>query len=343
MGLKITGIRIENFRKFREPFELDLVGPSGSPLDYVVLAGPNGCGKTTILEALLIALRHEEMVDRSRDADGQKGVGGWGSLGVHGKVTLRAEQPSKDGTQTVLIIRTATESLVRTPEAPGSWDPVDTGVPWDHVRRLKVEYFSSRRIPALLGPVEPTTNGQVSGSGESTRLATFKKRLLQQMQRRLPGYTGPEPRDEAWLASLNTFWRAFRNDGTTLSLQLREPENLDANHWDLYVCQGSERIVSADALSSGELEVLTMAVPLIMADFDGLLIIDEPELHLHPEWQFTAMRALRSLVPQAQVMIATHADDPWDDAFSFQRFLLVPDSDPRSAAWREAHATEEEE
>jgi hypothetical protein len=38
-------------------------------------------------------------------------------------------------------------------------------------------------------------------------------------------------------------------------------------------------------------------------------------------------------------VVASHADAIWDQAYSFERFLLVPETDPRSQAWREANAS----
>ena len=206
------------------------------------------------------------------------------------------------------------------------------------MKGLKVEYFSSRRRAALLGAVEPSTAGDLPEDSEANRLTRFKRRLMQQIQRRFPGYTGPEPRDQLWLERLNAFWREFRSDGTTFSLQLVDPNNLDAAAWDLYLSRGPTRLHASDVMSSGEVELLAMVAPLITSDFDGVLLFDEPELHMHPEWQGRIVPALRALCPDAQIIIATHADEPWDRAYTFQRFLLVPSDDPRSAEWRAAHS-----
>ncbi|HSN99499.1 MAG TPA: AAA family ATPase, partial [Candidatus Nanopelagicales bacterium] len=104
---------------------------------------------------------------------------------------------------------------------------------------------------------------------------------------------------------------------------------------DLFVMRGDERVCSVDQVSSGEIELLSFAGWIILNDFDdGLLVIDEPELHLHPQWQVTILPALRELAPNAQFLVASHADAVWDQAYSFERFLLVPETDPRSEAWR---------
>jgi predicted ATPase len=72
-----------------------------------------------------------------------------------------------------------------------------------------------------------------------------------------------------------------------------------------------------------------MAGSLLLADFDGLLLIDEPELHLHREWQTELMDALMQMAPGAQLFVATHADAPWDQVYSFERFFLAGRGDPR--------------
>lgn len=98
--------------------------------------------------------------------------------------------------------------------------------------------------------------------------------------------------------------------------------------------RGSLQKVGAElhlCVSSGEIELLSFAGWIILNDFDGgLLVIDEPELHLHPQWQKQMLPALRELAPNAQFIVASHSDAIWDQAYSFERFLLVGEDDPRS-------------
>lgn len=42
-------------------------------------------------------------------------------------------------------------------------------------------------------------------------------------------------------------------------------------------------------------------------DFDGIILIDEVELHLHPEWQEKASSILKKVFPLAQFFITTHS------------------------------------
>ena len=65
----------------------------------------------------------------------------------------------------------------------------------------------------------------------------------------------------------------------------------------------------------------------------GFVLIDEPELHLDPQWHRVILRALRRLQPHSQFIVATHSPEIYDSVFSFQRHLLIPKDDPRMKSW----------
>lgn len=46
---------------------------------------------------------------------------------------------------------------------------------------------------------------------------------------------------------------------------------------------------------------------LRVLDFSGLVLIDELDLHLHPEWQARLVTALKQVLPRAQVVATTHS------------------------------------
>ncbi len=332
--LKLTELTLAGFRKFQKEDTLALVSPAGNPLDYVVLAGPNGCGKTTILEAIALVLGRDELL--SRDLAPRE-VAAATRIGVPPGATLTATllDARLDPPLSVRVTRTATKHEV---DFPGQSGLDGRRFDWQEYAP-PVEYISSRRRAALLGPIQESVQGRLPDDTEADRILLLKNRILQQQGRRgNPGYRGPAPLDQTWLARLNAFWAAFRHDGTTFALDVVDASVIDETWWNLYLFNGPTRVCPVDALSSGELEILGMAAPFIVRGFDGLLLFDEPELHLHPEWQARVVRAMRALLPEAQIIVTSHADDPWDDAMSWERFLLVPDDDPRSAVWRAQHA-----
>ncbi len=80
--------------------------------------------------------------------------------------------------------------------------------------------------------------------------------------------------------------------------------------------KGSE--VSFEQLSAGYKGVITIICDLIarlsekqqveqIADFQGVVLIDEVELHLHPKWQYSFMNKLREIFPLIQFIVTTHS------------------------------------
>lgn len=42
-------------------------------------------------------------------------------------------------------------------------------------------------------------------------------------------------------------------------------------------------------------------------DFNGIILIDEIDVHLHPQWQARLVKALKELLPKAQIIATTHS------------------------------------
>ena len=80
--------------------------------------------------------------------------------------------------------------------------------------------------------------------------------------------------------------------------------------------KGSE--VSFEQLSAGYRGVITIICDMIarlsekqqvenIKDFQGIVLIDEVELHLHPKWQYSFMNKLREIFPLIQFIVTTHS------------------------------------
>jgi len=74
------------------------------------------------------------------------------------------------------------------------------------------------------------------------------------------------------------------------------------------------------SLSSGEKQAMLIFIDALLAD-ESSLIIDEPEISLHIDWQRRLVSDMRLLNPSAQIILATHspeimADIPDDKIFS---------------------------
>lgn len=65
---------------------------------------------------------------------------------------------------------------------------------------------------------------------------------------------------------------------------------------------------SADELSAGEKQIFFRGGSLLQMDLnDSIILIDEPELSLHPEWQQKILDFYKSIGENNQIIIATHS------------------------------------
>lgn len=61
-------------------------------------------------------------------------------------------------------------------------------------------------------------------------------------------------------------------------------------------------------LSSGEKHVLLILVEVLLAA-ESTIIVDEPEISMHVDWQASLVDAMRTLNPDAQILLATHSPE----------------------------------
>lgn len=334
MHVRITEIEIQGFRALRSRMRLVLRDPREQPLDRVVIAGTNGSGKTSILEAVLLALGREELIVRDLPAE-RRGdhwrieVPPGAEIMLHCQVSPRLFQqlPTRFAHQHFTIVRTSKTFTVRGEDGTSE---NDGAVVRARLKEIPVEYFSSWRAPTLPGGLQPTTAGRQPADNEANRLRRLKQRIINERARRAFVREGSqsEAQDVVWLNQLSHVWQTIHRDGSTIDAGIID-ESADEPLFDLFVFDGVNRRCSVDQVSSGELEILTLAGTLLLGRHDGILLIDEPELHLHREWQGQLIKVLAAMAPAAQRIIATHADAPWDQVFSFERFFLAPPGDPR--------------
>ena len=133
----IREIAIENFRGI-DRLSLSFIGPNDAPTDIVVLAGPNGSGKTAVLEACLIAAEQKGLLRGSSTAQAiRSGADDY-------KITACLEMPQGK-------VRSEHRSA-----ASRYWK--DGGVERSESHfRIPCAYFSSWRAPKFVGPVSITT------------------------------------------------------------------------------------------------------------------------------------------------------------------------------------------
>jgi DNA repair ATPase RecN len=305
----MTALTIRDFRGI-DRLDLDFRGPDGQPNSLVVLAGPNGSGKTAVLEAALILAGGAELITGPRDrpairrgashyeigAEFQSGTTTWQSTDVPGPIALVSPVP------------------------------------------VPLLYFSSWRAPALVGPVNPTVGrpGRPRARTEQNRLRLVKQLLVNAAT--VEKFQNPLPhlgRYSALIQEINDAWREFYPDTEqTFAVEIVSSEDPVAGGFDVYLRTPEGTRLEVDLLSSGQLELFLFLSELALnEDREGIIFIDEPELHLDPQWHRLILRSLMRLQPRAQLVVATHSPEIYDAAGSYERHYLVPEHDPRSWLW----------
>jgi energy-coupling factor transporter ATP-binding protein EcfA2 len=309
-NIAITSLKIRDFRGI-DQLDLDFHGPDGRPNSLVVLAGPNGCGKTAVLEAALILASGTKLIT--------------------GPVGRRAIRRGAQDYQISAYFQCG----------PNVWTSRDAGRNSIHPladRPVPHWYFSSWRASSFVGSINPTV-GQPGTPAEieQNRLRNVKQRLVNAATVERFEDRSPQPgRYTAVIQVINDAWREFYPDiDQTFAVEIVSPDQPLAGSFDVYLRRPEGYRLEVDLLSSGQLELFLFVSELALnEDREGIIFIDEPELHLDPQWHRLILRSLMRLQPRAQLVVATHSPEIYDAAASYERHFLVPEDDPRAHLWR---------
>jgi len=311
--MKIKKIEIKNFRGI-ESLDVDLCDSQEDALELVAFIGANGCGKTSILEALLIALGHRDFLGTRANS----------------KENLRVGSENYEISLT-LGFGNQEEKLVFS-----SLDPLSNKKEIERIckrqlrdaKELQVEYFSSWREPKLIGSVQITV-GKIRRKpdrNDNIRLGEIKKYLVNFLARKK--MEEPKPRvlwgkDDEPLEKINKAWALFypEKSGT---FHVKPSGQAIESGFDLFYQNEREKTdISVDALSSGEIEVFSILGWFAVKSVDhGIIFIDEPELHLHPGWHRIILQSLRTVAPNSQIICATHSPQTLSCVMAEEVFIL---------------------
>ena len=120
--------------------------------------------------------------------------------------------------------------------------------------------------------------------------------------------------DHNQIRNLNVAKESFYMINPSISFSRVDPASheilLNSPKGDIYFEYLSSGYKSCLAVLIGliqEIEFRHKFPTVCINDFDGLVIIDELDLHLHPEWQAKIYQALKQILPKAQIFTTTHS------------------------------------
>ena len=292
--------------------ELNFTKPDGSIYNTIVLAGENGTGKTTILETLstflnLSSIEAFEYI--SYMADGipytiTQAPGANPQFGFHSR------KNESDGTsQTIRSNRNNNPQLIDSDRADlrhygFSYSKARSGFNTQKVKSTTIQQLDSDKyendakddftsIKQLIVDIDAQDNSEwmrITESGVGTPFPIFKQ-------------TSKKYRFEK---AFNDFFGTVKFIGVNNT----NPEEIKI----LFEKHGKE--IPVDSLSTGEKQIVFRGAHLlknINSMSGGVVLIDEPELSMHPKWQQKVLQYYRRLFDKngsqdAQMIIATHSE-----------------------------------
>lgn len=307
--------------------ELDFTKPDGSIYNTIVLAGENGTGKTTILETLSTFLNLgsiEAFEYISYIADGipytiTPNQDDNPQLGFH------ARKNEFDGTtQIICTNRNNSPQLIDSDLSDlrhygFSYSKARSGFNTQKVKSTTIQQLDSEKyendsnddftsIKQLIIDIDAQDNSEwmrITKSGVGTPFTTFKQ-----------------------TSKMYRFERAFNEFFGTVKFKGVD----NTNHEEIKILfEKHGREIPVDSLSTGEKQIVFRGTHLlknINSMSGGIVLIDEPELSMHPKWQQKVLEYYRSLFDKngtqdAQMIIATHSEYVLRSALKEREDVLI--------------------
>lgn len=288
--------------------ELDFTKPNGGIYNTIVIAGENGSGKTNILETLSTFLNlgsFQPFSEMTYEVNGSSykitPMESYADAGFHNRVNL-ADGSSKR-------VNSNSPSGIQA-------DPLD-------VRHYGCAYTKARSGFSTK-PIKSTTAEQLDSdkfeSDKSDDFTRIKQLLIDiKMQddsawaRQCSHGTTMTYQQFCVTSKTYRFQQAF-NDFFD-SLQYIGTDGETSNELNVLFSKNNKSI-SIDRLSTGEKQVVYRGAHLLKNSNNlegGTILIDEPELSMHPKWQGKAFDYYRGLfikngVQTTQMFFATHSE-----------------------------------
>lgn len=171
---------------------------------------------------------------------------------------------------------------------------VSNEVPAEDARRLVMKFFDnnqelSRHVNAR----------QVMAQYETNPLMNRVVRTISSVQQQIEDGLAPERRFAEVLNDLYAGSKVVDISGPR-RLTIRLPEG---------------RAIPIESLASGEKQVMRMLLETLVAG-NSPVLLDEPEISLHVDWQARLLDAMRYINPHAQLVVASHSPEIVGNAHS---------------------------
>lgn len=299
-SMKIEKMMIDNINGIKH---LDLTFNKGLNL----ICGENGVGKTTVLRSVAQCFLCGENNYIKKYYNSENGI-----------INVKFDNGETESFSTSDFDMEETDNLNTSVEA------IDIG---DHIIYFPtfrtIEY---RKLDALY-PISSKGDGNIhsllalnSGVQENIKSWFVNRLIFSQTNYSLNSFQ---------LSNLYLSQNAFQLLDKQLSIKTATPD------FELIMTQGKNEIYF-EMLSDGYKSSIFILLGLIKEieyrfpetnaiDFDGIIMIDEIDIHLHPQWQAKLVKVLKETFPKAQIIATTHSPSVLQNATSEEIIPLYKD------------------
>lgn len=331
----INKLKLLNYRNF-ESLEISF------EKDVTVLVGNNGAGKSTILSAAVVALstmfqsfdtssavsiterdarRKKYDIGEQEDNQALYPVSITAQAMVEsGLLTWTRSLNSQKGKTTIVDAKEMLALSLNYRERVKNGDqtlvlPVmlyyGTDRLFDYHRKKRTDVFKTdNRLNGYIDSLDSSANIK-------SLLNWFKKKTIEKYQR-IERNDKPDP-------ALDIVYRAMEENYRQVSglTSVKIQFNLSRNELDIWYTEKNGKTVNLpiSQLSDGYRTVISLVADVayrmtilnpnlgeaVLRETPGIVLIDEVDQHLHPQWQKRIINDLRSLFPQVQFIVTTHA------------------------------------
>lgn len=331
----LTNLKLHNFRSF-ENLEIDF-----HP-HLTVIVGSNGAGKTSILEGAAIAL--SSMFVKMDGLTGRKiektqahlksySVGSTKDVQAQYPVEITASanisdnnikwtrslnsstgQTSFGTAKEITSVGTDYQKRIRSGDTELCLPIIayyGTGRLWDYHREKQNNVFeTTNRLNGYTDCVDGTTNVKLM-------MNWFMERTIKKYQNQELGLGGIPELEAVYSAMETCFQRITGCDNVKIQYDMGSKE-LEVAYKDN---NGEMMRIPINQLSDGYKGTISLVADIayrmavlnpqflgnVCKETDGVILIDEVDLHLHPEWQQRILGDLTAIFPKVQFIVTTHA------------------------------------
>ena len=369
--MRLRSVTIRNFRAI-DTLTLDFCDPIGRIRPLTVIAGPNGCGKTSLLFGVVQALRGVmgyETTDvpqpSQADIHQVEGAGGLSPEPIEASVEFEVEFDDAERTAIPQVFEDTRDQHARPSQPPNlpdgrirakwkyppsrqpdgtlrpswhmDWTHPRNALPWFRGCQYAIQGWRNRRLRSrrlleeigglylfpqdrglksrVLGedpdlPEDDVENGNVgtsSGERRQGRRSFFSvDGILKYLSEYALGARLDNDRPEPWEQTVKETFNRICAPKEYLGVMFErespvgQPYFRDGNSvYPLHMASSGEQVIIE--------YVARLSYPSPMNH--SLILIDEPELHLHPGWVRQLFRALPEIGEGNQYIMTTHCEE----------------------------------